>query len=281
MTTAIFAPKLGRTLAGLLLVITGCATAPKMSPCVTHPDPPSEEVRDCTRLIAVVGTASPATAVARPMNKGKAAGMGAAAGFVVCAGAGFESGDAYGAMLGLFLAPVAAASGAVYGTVAGMNKGEYERISATLEKTVQKEDLPARLERGCTDAIRRLSPQTALVVKNAPVVAKPAILELAALQIALAGEEEINPLMTLNCTVRVRLLSASQGEELFAGEFHYFGATHTLREWAANDGIEFSNGITAACTALEGQIAERLFLVCPIPGNFLESRIIPCNDKKN
>jgi hypothetical protein len=155
-----------------------------------------------------------------------------------------------------------------------MNEKEYQRITLVLQKVVETGDVPARLESGCIEAIRRLAPQMLLGPTNAPAETTQTTLEVVPWMLGLDAGEGINPPMTLNGTVRVRLVRAGDGTELFTGYFKYFGAADTLRRWAADDGASFRQGLTAACDDLAGQIAERLFLVYALPGGFVESRIL-------
>jgi len=259
----------------LSLLGSGCATGPETPAYVTHPLPPPEEVRVQLGAITVVGTDLKATEIAQPMTKGRSAGKGALAGFLIPPVAGGVVGGGYGAAAGLFVSPVTAGAGAIYGAFAGMNKGEYDKITALLQRVVLEGNVPARLESGCVDAIRRVAPQTLLAPSNAPAGTTETTMEIAPLRFGLVAGKGINPPMTLICCVRVRLVRAGDEMELFRGEFNYFGTKHTLRQWAADDGVEFRKGITAACNDLAGQIAERVFLVYAFPGSFAESRLIP------
>ena len=236
---------------------------------------PPEEVRVQLGAITVVGTELKATEIAWPMTKGRSAGKGALAGFLMPPVAGAFAGGGYGAAAGLFVSPVTAGAGAIYGAFAGMNQGEYDKITALLRRVALEGNVPARLQSGCADAIRRAAPQTLLAPSNAPAGTTQTTMEIAPVRFGLYAGEGINPPMTMICSVRVRLVRAGDEMELFRGEFDYLGTTHTLRQWAADDGVEFRTGITAACNDLAGQIAERVFLVYAFPGSFAESRLIP------
>ena len=259
----------------LSLLGSGCATGSRTPAYVTHPPPPSEEVRAGLGVITVVVTEPQATEIAPPMDKGRSAEQGAFQGLLIAPAAGAATGDPYAFVGSLFLSPLTAAGGALYGAFAGMSKEEHKRITMTLQKVVLTGNVPARLERGCVEAIRRLAPRTLLARTNAPAGATQTTLEVVPLMFGLDAGEGINPPMTLNCAVQVRFVRAGDGTALFTGHFQYFGATDTLRRWAADDGAKFRQGITAACNDLVGQIAERVFLVYALPGGFVESRILP------
>jgi hypothetical protein len=261
------------------LLGAGCATEPVAPVCVAHPSPPSEEVRARLGVITVVGNQPLAPDIAQPLGKGSAAGKGALEGFGIAV-AGGAFGGPYGVIFGLFLSPVTATGGAIYGGFAGMNKGEYGEIAAVLQKGVREASVPARLESGCVEALRRLAPQTLLAPTNAPSGTPQTTMRIVPLKFGLDAKDGINPPMTMDCVVEVRLLSGDDGMELFAGQFTYFGGTHTLRQWADDDGAAFRKDVTAACDHLVGQIVERVFLVYPLPNNFLESRTIPWHTKK-
>ena len=66
------------------------------------------------------------------MDKGRSAEKGASRGLLMTVEAGAASGDAYAFVGSLFLAPLAAAGGAIYGAFAGMNENEYKRITMAL-----------------------------------------------------------------------------------------------------------------------------------------------------
>lgn len=257
----------------LPLLVCGCATVSSPPACVTHPSPASEEVRAAFGPIIIVGAEARSTEIARPPDKGRAAGDGALAGLVLAPKVGGAVGDGYGFVLGLFLSPLTAAGGAIYGACAGMSAGEYEQLVATLRMAMQEANVPGRLESGCLDATRRLAPWV-LAPTNAPAGETPARLEIVPF-FALIAREGIDPSLTLNGDVQVRLLSGSDSTELFAGQFKYIGAAHPLRQWAADNAAEFRNGIATACNELVGQIAERVFLVYALPGDFTESRSLP------
>lgn len=257
----------------LTLLVGGCATVSSPPACVTHPSPPSEEVRAAFGPIIIVGAEARPTEIARPPDKGHAAGDGALAGLVLAPQAGGALGGGYGFAMGLFLSPLTAVGGAIYGASAGMSEGEFEQLVGTLRTVALECDVPGRLESGCREATQRLAPW-ALAPSNAPVGGTSTRLELVTL-FALKAQEGIDPPLTLNCTVQVRVLSGSHGAELFVGQFECLGAAHTLRKWAADNGAEFRNGIATACNALVEQIAERVFLVHAFPGSFTESRSLP------
>jgi hypothetical protein len=156
-----------------------------------------------------------------------------------------------------------------------MNENEYKRITKALQEVVLTGNVPAKMESGCVEAIRRLAPRTVLAPTNAPDGTVQTILEVVPWMFGLDVKEGIHSPMTLTCAVRVRLVRAGDDTELLTGHFQYFGATDTLRGWAADDGAKFRQGMIAACDNLAGHIAERMFLVYGLPGSFVESRILP------
>lgn len=111
---------------GLSLLGSGCATGSRMPAYVTHPPPPSEEVRAGLGVLTVVVTEPRATEIAQPMDKGRSAGKGASGGFLMALESGATSGDADAFVGSLILAPLAAAGEAIYGAFAGMNEKEYQ-----------------------------------------------------------------------------------------------------------------------------------------------------------
>ena len=113
----------------LSLLGSGCATGSRMPAYVTHPPPPSEEVRAGLGVITVVVTEPRATEIAQPMDKGHSAEKGASQGLLMTLESGAATGHVDDFAASLFLSPLAAAGGAIYGAFAGMNEKEYKRIT--------------------------------------------------------------------------------------------------------------------------------------------------------
>lgn len=259
-----------------LFVGAGCAS-PRVPQYVTLPSPPSEEIRTQLGPIAVVTTNKPSLAVfTQPMGNGRAASHGGWVGFWSAPAAGGAAGDAYGAILGLFLSPVTGTAGAIYGGVAGMSKKEYDQVSAGLQKAILESDVANRVEAAVTNSIRQLTSQPVVLQTSTAQT----ILELTPALIRLAGVLEIEPRLTFECVVRVRLLRVNDGSELFAGTFNYAGAAHNLRDWAEHDGERLRKEFANACTCLSGQIAEQMFLVYSLPDSPAQERVLPWPPQK-
>lgn len=254
-----------------LAVVVGC-TSPRVLKYVNSPPPPSEEIRAQLGPIAVVTAEKlPSIEFTQPMGRGQAARHGGWAGFwgppVVLA----QGSDARGFIAGLFLSPVTGTAGAIYGGVAGMSKKEYDQITAGLQKVVWEVDVATRMNAAVTDAIRQLTPEPVVLQTNMAQT----ILELTPALIRLTGKVEIEPPLTFECVVYVRLLQLSDCGELFAGTFVYDGAAHSLRDWAEHDGERLCSEFANACDCLSRQIAEQMFLVYSLPDSPAQQRVLP------
>ena len=256
--------------------LAGCAS-PSPPSYVALPLPPAEEVRTELGPLAVVKAATPtATEFTQPMGKGRAAGHGGWVGFWTPPSVLASGGDGRGVVLGLFLSPVAGTAGAIYGAVAGMSQAEYDRIRSILCTTVQAVDWSSRLEIAVTDSIRQLTAQS---IADTPATAQTT-LELTPLLIRLTGTFDIEPPLTLNASVRVRLLRTVDQTELFVSEFSYTGAEHSLREWAAANGTPLQKEMDAAWRSLSALIVEQIFLTYSLPESPAQQRVLPWPLKK-
>lgn len=249
--------------------LSGCASPRATAPAyVVLPPPPSEEVRAQLGTVSVVlGDSPAATEFTQPMGKGRAAGHGGWVGFWTPPAALARGGDGRGVILGLFLSPVVGTAGAIYGAVAGMSKEEYEQVSATLQRSLQQANLPGCLQKTVGDSLR---PYTKLSAAGAPT-----LLEITPTFIRLDGPTEIEPPLRVVCSVQVRLLRAADGAELCTMAFEYSGASRTLREWAAQDGVTLRDALATASACLGEQITERMMLVYPLPDSPAQQRVLP------
>jgi hypothetical protein len=252
-----------------LLLSCGCAATkhPKPVTYVVLPAPPPDEVRRNLGVVTIVSSDLEGVTVARPASKGEAAGRSATEGGVGMLEMGLESADPFGLAVGIILSPVAAVGGGVYGACVGMSDRTFKEHVAVLERVAHESDLPGRLEDGCKEATRRLAPQHALEPTEVRRGRQEARLEISPEGVVLRGGKDINPPMTLNCVVRVRLLRSGDDAELFSGRFSHVRTGCTLREWTEDDGAALRAAIADACNALAEQIVERVFLVYePIVG---------------
>ena len=258
-----------KVISALMLLLCGCAT--QRPPVYFElPAPPTEEVRAQLGTIAIVATATnPATDFTKPMGKGQAAGHGGWVGFWTPVAIGGSGGNAYGAILGLFLSPLTGTIGAIYGATAGMRQEEYNEDCRSLSRAIQDSSMSSRLQTAVADSVRNLTSER-IVTTDAQTV-----LELTPSQIGLTGKVDIEPPLKFQWEMLARLVRVADGAELFSAQFHYDGSVHTLREWAAEQAGLFSREIDAAIPVFTRQLTEQIFLMYPLPDNGVQQRTVP------
>ena len=152
-----------------------------------------------------------------------------------------------------------------------MNKEEYDQVSGILQHTIQTADMAEGLSAALGESIPKLTFLPVVLQTNAAQT----ILEVTSVLVCLSGPSAIEPPLTLDCDVRVRLLRVRDGCELYDARFSYYGSSHTLREWATSDGADLRKELGAACIHLSHHIAEQIFLVHNLPESPAQERVLP------
>jgi hypothetical protein len=268
-------------LACALLGLCGCATPRERSTYVVSPDPPTEEVRARLGTVAILADPVVKPTELKPRSKATAIGSGAVDGatdaFIVGAVGGLAG--PYGVISGVMLAPVGCISGMVYGEFAGMTRAEFLSASNQLTSAVQALHLTESLAQTLADVAGERTSLTLLLSTNAPGDGKsgdssltlPApqvaqtILEIKSTLVGFIGPNSMDPPLMLHWVVKVRLVTTSDGSELYADQFHCYGPAHGLRQWAANQGRLMRDELHRACSMMATQIVDQLFLLYPIP----------------
>ncbi|MEO6244594.1 MAG: LPS assembly lipoprotein LptE, partial [Opitutaceae bacterium] len=107
-----------------------------------------------------------------------------------------------------------------------------------------------------------LKEKTALTTLAASPRAADTLLELMVYEPNISGREGINPGLRLSLGLRVRLLDARSGRELYSDYLDYRGAKHTLVTWAADDARLFRSELDRCLAHLSTEIVEQ-FLTRP------------------
>ncbi len=113
----------------LLIVPFGCAHRPEVK---APPIPQFTEAEFGTIAVVSACFEPEFKFLHKPMTKGKAAGMGALAGFLGSILGGAMSGNPYSAAAGVALSPVFAAGGAIYGAIEGETTKTIRKTEETL-----------------------------------------------------------------------------------------------------------------------------------------------------
>jgi|GEM_PF-5100982 len=144
---------------------------------------------------------------------------------------------AYGLLVADSAASVAAARTAMDATVTGLRFDEQlrDRLAATLTHSAPTVGAAASRRDANT------------------------VLELMVYEPNLSGSEGINPGLRLSLGLRVRLLDARSGTELYYDYLDYRGPKHTLVTWAAHDAQLFRAEIDRCLNQLSQEIIAQLF----------------------
>lgn len=86
------------------------------------------------------------------------------------------------------------------------------------------------------------------------------LVELMVYEPNLSGREGTNPGLALQVGLRVRLLDARTQRELYYDYLDYYGAKHTLVEWASNDARLFRAELERCLAHLSTEVVAQLFV---------------------
>ncbi len=222
---------------------------------VAYP-PPSEELRARLGAIMVVpltwqGAVAPDTPTKR-RGAGALSGAGQGAAGSLSTGASFcQFNDpffcAFGLVLGIAVAPVAALVGAGVGASRAHSEAEVVAAEASLRHTLDEAALPEILAARVGAAAARhadlvlAAPRLTDHDLRAPDFADWAelgadtVLELEVTHFGLASAGHIDPELTLTVSVRVRLLDAADGRLLYMRAWAYRGHPHNYFDMAADE----------------------------------------------
>jgi hypothetical protein len=245
------------TLALAAALHSGCGTLAPQVPAAPEP-------AALGKVAVVAGTEAPEIrfeGFARGKGEGAAAGAGGT--FLACAaamGPGGCSGPFCGAVVVLWLGVcgVAGVVGGVAGGAAAPGGATVRSAETTLRRLLDAHTLQESLRKGIEDAAR---------ARGAPLAAPAGadtLLEATLVRVGTQGAG-INAPVEVRIEVRVRLLRAAGGAELYRAQYLHFGERRKLAEWAADGGAPLARALGAGYEALSAQIADGVFLLYPFP----------------
>ncbi len=156
-------------------------------------------------------------------------------------------------------APLAQEIRRAYGLVVADSAAVVAAARVTMDAAVA----PVRFEQQLRERLTLdLKEKTALTTLAASPRAADTLLELMVYEPNVSGREGINPGLRLSLGLRVRLIDARSGRELYYDYLDYRGTKHTLVTWAANDARLFRAEIDRCLAHLSTEIVAQ-FLTRP------------------
>ncbi|MBI5623754.1 MAG: hypothetical protein HY924_08255 [Elusimicrobia bacterium] len=242
----------GPALAACVLLSAGCGVPMKRAYLLTD--------RQAGELSAKLGTVGLPTASFLPKSevltpaKGAldGAGRGAASAAGALFGAASESKSGEVAAIGILLTP----AGALVGGVAGAILAEKPEVVEAWEAEVGEGLRALGAQAGLRDAVLKwglrktsiklmpLDGQGPASLEGQPDYSGlkdrgvDTVLEVSVLGVGLSGAKTLNPDLALLVTARSRVVSVSDGKELFSRDYSCSGAERKFKEWAARSGAK-------------------------------------------
>ena len=156
-------------------------------------------------------------------------------------------------------APLAQEIRRAYGLIVADSAAAVAAARATMDAAVA----PVRFEQQLRERLTsELKQKTALTTLAASPRAADTLLELMVYEPNVSGREGINPGLRLCLGLRVRLVDARSGRELYYDYLDYRSAKHTLVTWAADDARLFREEVDRCLAHLSTEIVAQ-FLTRP------------------
>lgn len=244
--------------------ITGCATQPVLRP-------PSTNLRERIGNITIV-TLSDSSRIRYQVPDSKADIAAEKHGFefvtpaMVVEKAGRGSSGLEAAVVGALAltAPILTTSGAplyselhrAYGIVVSDSAADVAAARSTMEAATARVRFKDQLREQLANTLNQNVPDTRTVPLRRDA---DTVLELMVYEPNISGREGINPKLGLSLGVRVRLLNARTGSELYYDYLDYRGSKHTLVDWAAQDARLFQSELQKCISHLSDEIIAQLF----------------------
>ncbi|HEX9184786.1 MAG TPA: hypothetical protein VF876_16130 [Burkholderiales bacterium] len=245
-----------RTLLALAAVLAGCAMQPQV--------PAGPGAAALGKVAVVAGSGAPEISFegfARGRAEGAAAGAGMS--FLACAaslGPGTCAGPYCGAVVLLWFGVCGIAS--VVGGAVGAGSAMDAKTAAAAEARMR-----AALDTNAIQESLRLNIEAAARahgVQPAERAEADTLLEATLLKAGTAGGG-INEPVGLYMEVRVRLLRAADGAEVYSARVLHVGPRLKLVDWAGGGGDRLLRALDAGYEALGAHIADGVFLLYPFP----------------
>lgn len=265
----------------LLLVQSGCA--PTIAPDLTD-----EERTQLGRVGIVSENIRPDTELSVPakgwfFGAGRKSAHWAGAGFRAPFSGGSCSGDSTGlcGVVVLAAAIVAGVVGGVSGSVVGAVQAEpyskVDRAEKIINAAINSLDVHERLAATIASTAEKNYDEQVLILSanDTPAARKPVAdhpppfkgvdtyLEISELKLALDGDWDMNPPLTLVLSFRLRLVRAIDGTEIYKTDLEYHGRSMTFFEWSEYNAEQFLQELQHAYGFLAGRACGELFLESP------------------
>lgn len=254
-------------LSGLLVVVlvSGCAGS--------GPRPISAEQRAALGRVGVATVHyAPDIAYHVTDSRGEGAAKGAAAGAAVSIYGGLSTGDPFGPLIGLLLAPVFAAGGGIYGAVASDSAAVVRAQIDPVDSYFFVSELQQKLtlEVLAHTAWRTTQSLARIGLKGSESAGQPkdfhdqtdldTVLEVGLQQIALNDLGLSNQQIYLKVVASARLVQVRDGRLLAERKYDYLSVARSLAEWAKNDARHLNDDLLRAFEHIGGRMVDDLFL---------------------
>ncbi|MDP3071492.1 MAG: hypothetical protein Q8N18_14470 [Opitutaceae bacterium] len=153
-------------------------------------------------------------------------------------------------------APLAQEIRRAYGLVVADSAAAVATARTMMDTAIAPVRFEQLLRERLISELKQKSPATTLAASPRDA---ETLLELMVYEPNVSGREGINPGLRLSLGLRVRLVDARKGQELYYDYLDYRGAKHTLVKWAADDAREFHDEIARCLARLTGEIVAQLF----------------------
>jgi hypothetical protein len=263
----------------LLIGQSGCAiNTPKP---YALPPPPSEAVREKLGTVGIVSADFvPKAEICKPMGKGAGAASGAGTGALGTMAAGAWTGDPFGLLLGVALAPVGAIVGSVVGAVKGVSSEHVKKAEDAINKTISELKIQANMRDYVLRAAKQQTeynfvelygqgPETPEMKMDYNFLTNRGIntvLEITVPAFGLIGKG-INPPFAFFMTLKTRLVRTTDGSVLYEQKLVYIRGHRTFTNWAANNAKPFKDEFHCCYQSLSEKVVEEVFLLYNLPLN--------------
>lgn len=263
-------------LALLIVLLAGCATVP--SP--TQSRYPNETERAQIGRIAVVASQTAPRISVEPVVSGKgsgaAKGAGTALGFVP---EGCLRMGVFAPFCIVVFAPFAAAGGAAYGAVVAPSKDEIAPAKHSIEAALAELEMQGRLRDQTLRAAQAVWPQPVIAPQHSTQswekgayreLAREGVetvLEVAVIRLEreMTTKEEIDSPFIIILEAHARLISVSDGREIYQGTHIFRSKARHFRQWAENDAEPLREAFELGYQNLAANIVENALFLYPLP----------------
>lgn len=259
-------PRAAQTLVAVVLPLVGCATPPAPSEPSSYA---SEAQRAQIGRIAVVATQDPPPIAVEPTVSGKGGGAAKSAG--TAAEVGLRGCILTGPFLPICLVtlmPVTVVGGAVYGAATSPSKDDVTVAKRSIESVLDGLDAKERLRDQTLRMARESWPHLVTgAPKRAAVEKADTVLEVGVtrLEAVKTQPDKKDAPLVIVMEARARLVSASDGREIYRGTHVFLSGPRRFLQWGKNDAEPVRRALDAGFDSLATDIVERALFLYPLP----------------